>query len=121
LTSFNGRQVHMIHDVQHLLKNIRNGTLMYTFHLPSNIVTAANLKSTKVDLYTYLRRIVEFDEDKPQKFCPKLKQRMLDMQNSHFNKMRVVFAQKIFDDDVAAALDVLSDLGHFGEDKFIAC
>lgn len=94
-TRLNDREVHMLYDIQHLLKNIRTGCLNFQLRLPPSVTEVYNLTCPLVDVPGYVNRILDWDDQNDLKYLPQISRCMVDMRNSHFDTMRVDYAQKV--------------------------
>lgn len=97
--------VHLINDVQHLLKNIRGGCFRYDVLLGDEIVEEKQLRTRRVRLKKYIRMIFDYDAGNVVKLHPGLSLKMFA--GDHFDKMDVGLAKKIFCGQTVAALEGL--------------
>lgn len=109
-----GQQIRTVNDPQHLLKNIRSGAFRYDILLGEEIVTKHGLKSNRVKVLQYLSKVHDFDEGKVYKLHPGLSKNIL--MPSHYGKMRVGPAKKVFSRTSAAAVMVLVENGTITEE-----
>lgn len=92
-------------DVPHLLKNLRNHlTQGQEITLTEDFAKKLKLPGHTVSVQP-IKRVVEVDAKADLKLAPHLKEACV--QPGHFEKMKVVFAFSLFNNDTAAALCML--------------
>jgi len=84
--------VHVIYDVPHLLKSLRNNFLKYDIKFENNFVGS----------WKHIVQFYELDRANPIRLAPRLTDRHVEVNNQ--TKMRVCLAAQVFSHSVAAGL-----------------
>lgn len=99
------RRLFIMPDPCHVVKNIKNSlTNKHTFTFGPEIINKYKLPSSNVTV-DVLEQLLAFDEQYDLKVAPYLTSSVL--KPTHFEKMNVSLAFKLFNNDVAAAIDYL--------------
>ena len=95
------REVFIIADPPHLVKNFRNGLYSYDFILSDEVCAAHGLASDKVS-FDHIRELANFSQGTKWKYGAHLNDDYFIKDSVHFNKMNVQIARKILSDKVRA-------------------
>lgn len=98
------RPLYFLADVPHLLKNFRGAFSKHHFYLPERIVKEENLP-TNYATVNHVKMLVDYQKNHVLKLAPFLSE--ADVMPTHFTKMDVGSALRLFSHDVAAALTFL--------------
>jgi len=91
-------------DVPHVTKNLRAALCSHLIFLPDNTVKEEGLVSNVVSM-DHIRALVNYQKDLPIKLAPFLSEH--DVSPTHFEKMDVGSALRVFSHDTAAAIRYL--------------
>ena len=91
------REVFIIVDPPHLVKNFRNGLYSYDFILSDEVCAAHGLASDHVS-FDHIRELANFSQGTKWKYGAHLNDDYFIKDSVHFNKMNVQIARKILSD-----------------------
>ena len=108
LPTDNNRQLYIYADCPHAFKNLKAAFISHeSLTIPPEFVKKYDLPTDKIKS-SYLRDVLEEDENFELKLAPKLRPEFLNSQN-HFLKMRVSASMRVFSDNVSSALEFLTE------------
>jgi len=98
--------LYFLADAPHLVKNLRAALSKHKIYLPAEVVKENNLPTDVVSIDD-IKKLTKFQEDMSLKPAPFLSES--DLAPTHFNKMDVGSALRVFCNQVAAALRYLAN------------
>lgn len=102
------RNLYIIADVPHILKNLKQALLNNSVLTISNdVMEKYNLSSNKIEL-NHFKHLLDIQEKSDLLLTPRLKRNDIEC-NNNFSKMRVSKATHIFSNDVSCSLELLAD------------